>query len=625
LAIIDSLTIEFSPGFNVITGETGAGKSILIRALHFLMGAKAGSDSVRQGSSQATVTGEFSVPRNHPALGVLQELGIPFDDSDEVPILVRRQLTAKGRSQSWVNDTTVTSPSLRELGMTLVDVFGQHENQRLMEVARHVDYLDAFLADSRLRDRYRQANAACTGLWTDLRALVDKIQDRSRNSDYLSFRLDALGEFAPSVEDYERTVEFCRSAERSVMLRESMGRALQCLDGDGEAGTSKALWEASRLLGQAATHLGASAEASDPATPPETPDEQAGTLAELQDRAARVATELDDLTFDLGKQVSRLECDEGELEAAQNRLFGYQDWFRKTQVRGIEPLVAEWERLRAELETLNHASERIGERVIQWHAACRQLGEAAEMLGKARREAAGRLKGRIEDELHELAMPGARFETEFNPAGRTLAAVDLGAFGEDLVSLGEQAAGWMTATGETGAERAQFLLASNQGESMLPLARVASGGELSRVLLSLKKALAADAETCVLVFDEIDTGVSGRVADVVGRKIRELAGSFQVICISHLPQVAVYADSHFLVRKEDRGERTESSIVRLSREESAREIARLLSGAEVSSPSLANAKSLIERAKGETKRSTAERAKGKAKKSTKDRSPARTL
>jgi DNA repair protein RecN (Recombination protein N) len=594
LAIIDSLAIEFSPGFNVITGETGAGKSILIRALHFLMGAKAGADAVRQGSPSATVTGEFSVPRGHAALAVLESLGIPRDDADEVAILVRRQLTAKGRSQAWVNDTAVTSPSLRELGMTLVDVFGQHENQRLMEVSRHLDYLDAFLADSRLRDRFRAANVACVAHWNELRALVDTLQDRSRNSDYLSFRLEALAEVSPSVEDYEQTAEFCRKAERSVLLREALGRALSLLEGDGEASASKGLWEASRLLGQAAAHEGEGKGEGDGL------DTQ--VLVDLKDRAAHAATELDDLSFDLGRQLSRLECDEGELEAAQNRLFGYQDLFRKSQVKGVEALVAEMTRLRTELDMLTHATEAVAQRVKQWHSACRELTESAAALSQARREAAQRLKGRIEDELHELAMPGSRFETELTPSGRSLAALDLAAFGEGVAAAAAEAYRWMGATAEGGAERAQFLLSSNPGEPVLPLARVASGGELSRVLLSIKKALAADAETCVLVFDEIDTGVSGRVADVVGRKIRELAGSFQVICISHLPQVAVYADSHFLVRKEDRGDRTESSIIRLSRDESAREVARLLSGAEVSSPSLANAKSLIERAKGQVPR-----------------------
>ena len=198
-------------------------------------------------------------------------------------------------------------------------------------------------------------------------------------------------------------------------------------------------------------------------------------------------------------------------------------------------------------------------------------------------------------------MGGSTFEVRFNPVQRVLPTLSFEYLESSRDPEWEKTTKVLSEIGDEGAERAEFLLSSNAGEPLLSLTHIASGGELSRIMLAIKKSLAADAETCVLVFDEIDTGISGRVADIVGRKIRELSEKFQVICVSHLPQVAVFADSHFLVRKSGRANRTETSIVKLSKEDSAREIARLLSGAEVSTPSLANARNLIERAKGSTK------------------------
>jgi DNA repair protein RecN (Recombination protein N) len=580
LAIIDSLSISFSPGFNVITGETGAGKSILIKALNLLMGAKASPDTIRKGNEQATVVGEFSVPTDHPALIALENLGIPIEEGDDgVAILVRRQVTAKGRSQSWVNDVALTNQPLRELGAYLIDVFGQHENQRLMDATAHTTYLDSFLKDSNLRSRVEHQSRRCFEVISQLAEHVRTFHDRSRDKDYVSFRLATLKEFEPSSEDYDRVRLLCEQAERSVELRTALTQALNCLNGTADnSGVAQSLREATRLLGRISASV-------------------SPQMKELHDRAEAVATELDDLNYELERLSTSFDIDEGELESAQERVFGYQDLFRKHAVTDAAGLAADLGRLDQELKFLESATTLVEELLEQLAVETKALTAAAGDLTKARLKAAKVIKQTVESELHELAMPGSIFEVQFGPVKRTTGELDLSPFGEKALNQWNTIQEPLTSILDSGAERAQFMLASNPGEPILPLARIASGGELSRIMLAFKRALAADADTCVLVFDEIDTGISGRVADVVGLKMQSLATRFQVLCISHLPQVAVYADTHFLVKKKERGERTETSIIRLSNEESAKEIARLLSGAELSSPSLANAKSLIEKAR----------------------------
>jgi DNA repair protein RecN (Recombination protein N) len=586
LAIIDSLSIDFSPGFNVITGETGAGKSILIRGLGFLLGAKAGAESVRQGYEQATVTGEFNVPAEHAAVEMCQSLGIPIEKETTVSLIIRRQLTAKGRSQSWVNDVPVTTQPLRDLGSTLVDVFGQHENQRLMDAREHIAYIDQFLPEPNLKKILEDLDKACLEAVREVRKFLQAFESRDRSHDYLSFRREELRTFGPSADDYQKISTLCRQAESQVGMRDTLANATRCLEGEGGEPASKGLWEAARYLAQA----GRAGEVP--------------SVTALKERLEALAKELDDLSFEVGKLAGGFDIDEGELEAAQSRLFNYQDLFRKHGARDIEGLLVEESRLQTELEFLESAAENLERTLDILAAKARALRDAGEKLSREREKAARLIKRRVEAELSELAMPGSRLEVQFTPYQRPLPELPAGILSETAVGHWKEAVEILRAVDDGGAERGQFLLASNPGEPSLPLSRIASGGEMSRIMLALKKALAADAETCVLVFDEIDTGISGRVADVVGRKMRELSGAFQVICISHLPQVAVYADTHFLVRKEERGKRTESSIVRMSKEESAREIARLLSGAEVSKPGLANAKNLIARAQASCRRPT---------------------
>ncbi len=583
LAIIDALSMELDPGFNVITGETGAGKSILIKALGLLLGAKASPETVRSGVDTAAVTGTFEVPLSHPAAGLLGERGIPIEsdaeaDDGRATLLVRRTIGAKGRSKAWVNDVPVTVGLLRDLAATLIDVFAQHENQRLLDASRHTEYLDRYLTKRDPLDAVEREYAACADALKEIVDGTEDFRERRRDADYVGYRSEELDRFDPSADDFARVSELCQRAGGELEVRETFARAQSLVDeGAGGEPVSQPLWEVARLLGRSEDVL--------------------PIAKELAGEASDLAGRLDDLSYRLGSTASGLDIDEASLQAAQDRLAGYQDLFRKFAVADIDGLLAERERLQRELSFLESAAFETLEKLRTLRDRAQVLREAAAKLRRARGKAKDRVKKRVESELHELAMPDARIEVELVAVERPRPDTDLSLFGEEAVALFDEAIERLDGVGEHGSESARFLLASNPGEPALPLHKVASGGEVSRIMLALKKGLAAGADTCILVFDEIDSGISGRVADVVGRKMQELGETFQVICISHLAQVAAYAGTHFRVEKHKKSRRTEVDIRKLTQKESEEAIARLLSGSELSKSSLANARSLVRKAR----------------------------
>lgn len=575
LAIIENLEIDFSPGFNVITGETGAGKSILILALHFLTGAKVSSDVVRSGAEQATVAGEFLVHEEHPAVAALASLGIETErEGEDAVILIRRQLSAKGRSQAWINDIAVSSQALKEIGHGLVDIFAQHENQRLMHPQEHIRYLDQFSNHPKELKSVQMGYEACENTLAEMEEIVKRVTSSQRDKDYLDYRLQELVKFNPTVNDYHEINELCESSDQVVAEREVLTQALALLENGDSEGVTSVLWDLAKKLGA----LGDSGEG-------------------LKGRVESAAREIEDIHFNLSGRVSSFDIDENSLEEAQERQFGYQELFRKHSVKSIEDLVRIFGELKNDVGTLESAKERVQELLGRLKTEVGNLERVSQKLTEIRKKSSMLLKKKVEKEIHELSMPGARLDFDWTPIERSMDMLGLSAIDKELQDSLVPTSQKLTKLSASGAEKVQFLLASNPGEPSLPLVKSASGGELSRIMLALKKTLAADAETCVLVFDEIDTGISGSTADVVGRKMRELAAHFQVLCISHLPQVAVYADTHCLVRKQGKKNRTETEIIKLSQEDAAKEIARLLSGREVTPSSLSHAKNLMTQAK----------------------------
>ncbi|MBI1859937.1 MAG: DNA repair protein RecN [Deltaproteobacteria bacterium] len=569
LALIDQLSVEFSPGFNVITGETGAGKSILIRALNLLLGVKASQDLIRAGKKSAVVSGVFEVEKDHPVLEQLEAAGIERQDA----IFLRRVIQEGGRSQAWVNDVPVTLPTLKEVARLLIDIFSQHENQRLMEPVTHVNYLD----------RIGNLSALASGVAEQAKTVVEcvrafeetagRLEKGSNNVDYLRYRLEELEKFNPQSEDFEKLGASVKMREAAAQNRESLAECVSVLNTDEGAlvGLKDFLRRLSKL-----------------------PEEIKGTL---EDDVENIMKSLEEFSYRVERRLG--DGDEGDLELDQQRLFKYQELIRKTPTKDIVGVVKDLERLRAEVRFLEEATGQLSERLEELDVLVEAWQEKALELSKRRKRAAKIVSESVGEELNLLAMAGARFEVQFGAATGGLK------WNESLVSTLPEALAkeWgkrverLSQVSMRGAEGCEFLLSANTGEAPKALAKIASGGELSRIMLALKKVLLTGADTCVMVFDEIDSGISGRVADIVGQKIRELSKTHQVLCISHLPQVSVYADAHLQVRKAVKKDRTESSIVRLSQEESAKEIARMLSGDKVSASSLENAKSLIAKAK----------------------------
>ncbi|MBF0440343.1 MAG: DNA repair protein RecN [Oligoflexales bacterium] len=578
LAIIESLTIDFSSSFNVITGETGAGKSILIKALSLLLGAKANAEVIRGGFSQAIISGMFKVDYKHKVFNILEELGIPFDEENKEPsILIRRQIHEKGRSGAWVNDIPVTLGSLKQIAYVLIDIFGQHENQRLLDSNEHLFYLDQFLFSVEAKANVEIFFQKSISLFKEIEAVTSDFQNKIRSYDYLQHRYDEIQSFDPSEDDYLLKKEIIESAKKSILVKENLKTVQEMIDGSSSGQPlAKVLWSVSKLFGIGPV-----------------PDDLMGASEEIQ----KIASQLDEISYMIDRSLEKISVNESDLESAQDRLSKYQDFFRKLLVNDVSGLMDEKQRICSELNFLNQASEEIKNKLIELDNYCEKLKTYALKLTEERKKAAREVKKKVERELDELGMKGARLEVEFQKIVRQPKVLDLKGLSEEINSTWGKVALFLSEITSQGFEKAQFLLSSNPGEPLYPLQKIASGGEISRIMLALKKVLAAGGDTCVLVFDEIDTGISGKIADIVGRKIGELSKNFQIICISHLAQVAVYADRHFMVSKKQCNSRTEAKIFRLSAEDSAREIARLLSGNEITKVSIANAKALVKEAR----------------------------
>jgi len=585
MAIIEKLEIEFGAGFNVITGETGAGKSILIKALSFLLGHRAHVDLIRKGFDQATVNAEFVLHPEHEAVGFLKEKGLPFEESEEISLLVRRAINQKGRTSAWINDVSISQSALKELGLSLVDIFGQHDHQKLLKPEFHLSYVDLFLEEGCLR-HYQDLFSKVKNQINQLDEKIHRFVGGQKDLDYFQYRLRELEELSPSVEDYQRIKDLSETSRGSLEITQALTESIQNLEEDN-AGVNRVLWETSKKIGRLNQKI------------------KSESLSKLQSQIEQAASEVDTICFEMNQLLSLYSVDEQNIEQAEKRIFEYQQQMRKHGVRSVEELMGSYQKLKTDCLSTEDLEKQIEEELRECTKRTQEVREFAKALSKKRLKTGLKIKHSVERELSELAMPGIVFDIAWQDVeqnDRDLSRILSG--NSRLSSLAQQLDElWMNLSPQ-GFERAEFLLASNPGEPLLPLMKIASGGELSRMMLALKKALIADAETCLLVFDEIDTGISGRVADVVGKKMKELASTFQILCISHLPQVAVFADNHFLVKKEvgkKAGEvRTESTIVKLTREQSAAEIARLLSGSELSKAGLANAKALIAKAKKES-------------------------
>ena len=539
-AIIDRLEIEFGPGFNVLTGETGAGKSIVMDALGLLLGDRASPELIRSGCEEAAVEAFFDLAGRVDLQETLAAAGFPAGDE----LVLRRLVNRGGRSRAYVNGSLATLAQLQPLSERLVAVCGQHEHQALMGREAHLPLVDTFGEIEPLRDDYQACYAAWRESGERLARLATAERERAQRFDLLRFQAREISaaELRPGEEE-ELLAErlLLQNAERLAAAAGSGYEALYAADG--------AVCE---VLGRVAGELDGLA-AVDPAL-----GELAATLKQslytLEDAAAQLRSHLGRISFEPGRQ-----------EEVEGRLA-----LLATLKRKYGATVAEILERQAALEVELHELEHVEEVRAALEAECARLHvtllAAGNRLGTARQAASERLQAAMQSELADLAMPGARFELQLTP---------------------------LPEPGPSGLERGEFLLAPNRGEALLPLARIASGGELSRILLALKRIAPGRDQVPTLVFDEVDAGIGGVTATAVGDKLRAVSRTAQVLCVTHLPQVAAGADRHFLVVKREAAGRTVTGVESLAGEARVAEMARMLGGAQVTERTLAHARELI--------------------------------
>ncbi|HVL67674.1 MAG TPA: DNA repair protein RecN [Vicinamibacterales bacterium] len=529
LAVIDRLELEFDPGLTVLTGETGAGKSILVGAVGLLVGGRASADLVRTGEEQASIEAIFETAAGRE-------------------MIVRREISAQGRSRALVDGALVTSAALREACGGLVDLHGQHEHQLLLDPAAHLDLLDEFAA----LDAERTATAAAFADWQRIRTERERLltgeREKAARAEFLRFQLAEIDRVAPKPgedEELAATRQVLANADRLQRLCAEAYTALY----EGDQAALPALGIVWKKVGELAAL-----------------DARFGVHLEAREA---VKSQLEDLAFFLRSYAAAIDASPARLQEIEDRLAALER-LKKKHGPALADVLAAADRLRADLHAIEHATERAAELDEALQRARGAYVAAAGTLSRARRTAAREFSRRLEQALADLAMTRTRCDVRFTDAA--------------------DEPRWT----ERGFESGEFFISPNPGEELRPLARIASGGELSRIMLALRTIAATDAPGKTLIFDEVDAGIGGAVADVVGKRLQALAGRFQVLCITHLPQIAAYGAAHFCITKTVRKERTVTEVSRLAGPDREKEMARMIGGADISATVLASAREMLD-------------------------------
>ena len=544
-AIIHELQLRLAPGFNVLTGETGAGKSIIIDAVSVLLGGRVESQMVRAGAAGAIVEGMFYLSAAaHAAIDPILEENDLIDDEEPDMLLLSREMRANSRTTCRVNGRVVTASALKSIGEQLVDIHGQSEHLSLLRPKEHVDLLDRYAETWELRERF----GAVVAQWRSVRKELDDLlrgeAELARRADLLKFQVEEIGE-AHLKEGEEETLTTERNrlanAETLAALADEAYAALY--EGAGE--TPAAL----DALAQAQKAIAGLAKI-DP------------KLGEHLATIESVSAQIDDLARTISSYRDGIEYSPKRLEFVEERIDLIKRLKRKYAPSGsIADVLAFAQKAAEELDKIEHSGERIEELRQEEDRLLHELGVLGKQLSEARRAAAERLSAGIEAELNDLRMSGARFAVDLKwEPSEGGAFVDDGRFAFDA----------------TGLDKIEFLIAPNVGEGLKPLVKIASGGETSRLMLALKTVLSRADQTPTLIFDEIDQGIGGRVGTTVGQKLWGLSGNHQVVCVTHLPQLAGFGDAHFKVEKTVDGDRTVTRVSPLEGESRIEELAQML-------------------------------------------------
>jgi DNA repair protein RecN (Recombination protein N) len=564
LALVESVELEFGPGLNVLTGETGAGKSIVLGALALLTGGRPAPDALRSGAEQGAVEALFRMDGHEDVAAALADRGLSLEPGSEASdpsqataaeLIVRRTLNANGRSRARVGGELMPISTLSEIFGGQLEISSQHGSQALRNPEMHAVALDAYAGQAGLREIVAREVARVGALDREIVELQAAEDERARRLDFLEYQrqelededLDAAGVAALEA-DHRRLTHAERLAEEMSSVSAALG------GDDGGSSSAESALDAARRSLVAATRM-------DP------------SLDSMSERLEGLQTELRDLAVSAQDYVSELEVEPARLADVEERISRLEKLKRKYG-QSIQEMLSHRDEVTSEIAALSSADERIRELESTRQGVVETANESAQKLSKARARAAKKLAKAVEAEFKDLAMEGARF------------AVDL-----DPIEVAGMPAGLRTSA--AGRERPQFNFSANPGEAPRPIQRVASGGELSRLFLAIKNSLRRADRNMVIVFDEVDAGIGGAVAERVGRVLSELAGEHQVLCITHLPQIAAFAERHFVVRKETKKGRTRTLVAEVRDEARIDELARMAGGENVTDVTREHARSLL--------------------------------
>ncbi len=563
-ALIDRLNIKFNPGLNILTGETGAGKSIIVDAVNLVLGERASKEHIRTGAEETILEASFSISGDEITLRLLRELGLD-NREEENTLILSREIARSGRSSCRINGRLTTLSILKTVGQRLVDIHGQHEHQSLLKTEMQLDLLDSFAGERAisLRSQVREMYLELRRLKQQLSSLRKDARERARQEDLLRFQLEEINEAKLKPNEEEELGQEREILANAEKLYTFSSKSYDLLGGEIEERITIL-----DSLGEVASDLEEMAEI----------DNRLGSLLETLNSAIY---SLEDIARGLRDYRDKIEFNPGRLNEIGERLHLINNLKRKYG-NNIKEILEYRDKVAKELDALTHNEELIVQTEKQIQGLQSKLGDLCWKLYEERKRAAVQLEGDIQRELADLGMDRVAFQVSFKHT-------------ED--ERGIPIFDKRYKVEEMGIDEVEFLLSPNPGEEMKPLAKIASGGEMSRIMLALKSILAQVDQIPTLIFDEIDAGIGGTAAGIVADKLKHISQMRQIICVSHLPQIASRADSHYLIWKETKEGRTRTMLRHLPWEERVEEIARMLGGVPPSEITRQHAEEILSRAK----------------------------
>lgn len=545
-AIIDEIQISFQPKMTVLTGETGAGKSIIIDALGLLAGGRGSTEFIRKGEKKAVIQGLFTLPREANTYNILEEYGI---DSEDGQIILQRDLYRGGRNICRINGMMVNLATLRKVGETLIDIHGQNEHQELMKPENHIDLLDEYdKKTSQLRNQYQVVYPNYRKLKLSMEKKEADEKAWAQRLDMLNFQVKEIEEAGLKINEEDELVEEKNKLDNFQAIYDALELSYQILSGEKIDVVGN--------LGNAMNELSDVSDLSE-------------NLQEINTKISDAFYSLEDAARDISDELDSMEWNGERLNEIEERLELIHQLKRKYGDT-IEDILHYHSRIEKELREMENAEQNSEKQERQLSEALEKVKELAIKLSKQRKKSAKKLEKMIHEQLSALYMDKAVFEVKFLNNSKLYSK---------------------------GIDKVEFYIQTNPGEEMGPLAKIASGGELSRIMLALKTIFSQKMGVTSIIFDEVDTGVSGRVAQAIAEKISQISNNSQVLCITHLPQVAAIADNHYYISKSVNDGRTETSLKELDEKQKIREIARMLSGSEITELTLKHAEELIKMSK----------------------------